>query len=79
MQTEQLMCWSGMTDTAHTASGHLVQTKQNVKHSTHSMSPESLLTANFTLVGVHATLTIFHIYSYLSSPAASTNQHTSTA
>jgi len=33
-----------------------------------------LLIANFTLVGVHPTLIIFHLCSFLSSPAASTNQ-----
>jgi len=40
------------------------------------MSPERirLLIANFTLLGVYPTQTIFHLYNSLFSPAASTNQ-----
>jgi len=49
---------------------------QNAKPIFISISPERilLLIANFTLVGDYPTLTIFHLSSSLSSPAASTNQ-----
>jgi len=40
------------------------------------MSPEKirLVIANFTIVGFHPTLTIFHLCGFLSLPSASTNQ-----
>jgi len=47
-----------------------------IKTQIYFISPERirLLIAYFTLVGVHPTLAIFHLYSYLFSPAASSNQ-----
>jgi len=56
---------------------HLLALEASYTNSqTHSLSSERirLLIANFILVGVHPTLTIFHFCSSSSSPATSTNQ-----
>jgi len=43
MQTEQLLCWSGMTDTKHTTTSDLNEEECMSKLSTHYVYKKSIL------------------------------------